>query len=129
MSKEFTDFLESEGIIREASAPDTPQQNGLAERIQQTIWSSIRGILHHSGMKGGFWAEALATICHVLNRAPRKLLDWQTPYEILTGQIPNVAYFHTFGCRAWVHNNKGKKLDAKALPMSFVGYKPGSKAY
>ena len=28
MSKEFTQFLESEGIIRETSAPDTPQQNG-----------------------------------------------------------------------------------------------------
>jgi len=40
-----------------------------------------------------------------------------------------VAYFRIFGCRAWVHNNKGKKLDAKAPPMTFVGYEPGSKAY
>ena len=31
MSKEFSDYLASEGIIRETSAPDTPQQNGLAE--------------------------------------------------------------------------------------------------
>jgi len=40
-----------------------------------------------------------------------------------------VAYFRVFGCRAWVHNNKGKKLDAKGLPMVFVGYEPSSKAY
>ena len=40
-----------------------------------------------------------------------------------------MAYFRIFGCRAWVHNNKGKKLDAKAPPMTFVGYEPGSKAY
>jgi len=129
MSKDFSDYLESEGIIRETSAPDTPQQNGLAERMQQTIWAGIRAILHHSGMKNGFWAEALAVIVHVMNRAPRKRLDWQTPHEVLTGQVPNVAYLRTFGCRAWVHNHKGKKLDAKALPMTFIGYEFGSKAY
>ena len=129
MSKEFSDYLASEGIIREASAPDTPQQNGLAERMQQTIWSGIRAILHHSDMKNGFWAEALAVIVHVMNRAPRKRLDWRTPHEVLTGQVPNVAYFRTFGCHAWVHNHKGKKLDAKALPMVFIGYEPSSKAY
>jgi len=70
MGKEFSDYLASEGIIRETSAPDTPQQNGLAERMQQTLWTGIRAILHHSGMKYGFWAEALAVIVHVMNRAP-----------------------------------------------------------
>jgi formate hydrogenlyase subunit 3/multisubunit Na+/H+ antiporter MnhD subunit len=72
MSKDFEDFLGSEGIIHETSAPDTPQQNGLAERMQQTIWSGIHAILHHSGLKNGFWSEALAVIIHVINRAPRK---------------------------------------------------------
>jgi len=129
MGKEFSDYLASEGIIRETSAPDTPQQNGLAERMQQTLWTGICAILHHSGMKYGFWAEALAVIVHVMNRAPRKCIDWKTPHEVLTGQVPNVAYFRIFGCRAWVHNNKGKKLNAKGLPMIFVGYEPGSKAY
>jgi len=76
MSKDFDTFLASEGIIRETSAPDTPQQNGLAERMQQTIWSGIRAILHQSGMKFGFWAEALSVIVHVLNCAPRKRMDW-----------------------------------------------------
>ena len=63
------------------------------------------------------------------HRVPRKHLNWRTPFEVLTGQTPNVAYLRIFGCRAWVHNKQGKKLDAKALPMTFVGYKPGSKAY
>jgi len=97
--------------------------------MQQTLWTGIRAILHHSGMKYGFWAEALAVIIHIMNRAPRKCIDWKTPHEVLTGQVPNVAYFCIFGCCAWVHNNKGKKLDAKGLPMVFVGYEPGSKAY
>jgi len=129
MGKEFSDFLASEGIIRETSAPNTPQQNGLAERMQQTIWSGVRAILHRSGMKNGFWSEAMAVIVHSMNRSPNKRMDWRTPHETLTGQVPNIAYFRTFGCRAWVHNNKGRKLDAKSLPMIFVGYEAGSKAY
>ena len=129
MSKEFTEYLQSEGITRETSAPNTPQQNGLAVRMQQTIWASMRAILQHSGMKNGFWSEALAVSVHVMNRVPRRRLDWRTPHEVLTGQVPNVAYFRTFGCRAWVHNRQGKKLDPKSIPMVFVGYEPGSKAY
>ena len=129
MGKEFDTFLADKGIIRETSAPNTPQQNGLAERMNQTIWSGVRALLHHSGMKNGFWVEALAIAVHVVNRSPRKLLEWRTPYEALTGRIPDVSHFRVFGCRAWVHNNKGKKLDAKSIPMIFVGYESGSKAY
>jgi len=33
MSAAFTEFLEEHGITRETSAPRTPQQNGVAERI------------------------------------------------------------------------------------------------
>ena len=64
-----------------------------------------------------------------VNRSPRKLLEWRTPYEALTGRIPDISHFRVFGCRAWAHNNKGKKLDAKSIPMIFVGYESGSKAY
>ena len=73
--------------------------------------------------------KLLSTTVHVVNRSPRKLLEWRTPYEALTGRVPDVSHFHVFGCRAWVHNNKGKKLDAKSIPMIFVGYESGSKAY
>ena len=129
MGKEFDTFLADKGIIREMSAPDTPQQNRLAGRMNQTIWSGVRALLHHSGMKNSFWVEALAIAVHVVNRSPCKLLEWRMPYEALTGHVPDVSHFHIFGCRAWVHNNKGKKLDAKSTPMIFVRYKSGSKAY
>ena len=129
MGKEFDTFLADKGIIRETSAPDTPQQNGLAERMNQTIWSGVRALLHHSGIKNGFWVEALAIAVHVVNRSPCKLLEWRTPYKALTGRVPDISHFHVFGCRAWVHNNKGKKLDAGSIPMIFIGYKSRSKAY
>jgi hypothetical protein len=129
MSKDFKDFLGSEGIIHKTSAPNTPQQNRLMEHMQQTIWSGICAILYHTGLKNSFWSEALAVIIHIINHTPCKRLDQCTPHEVLTGQVPNMVYFHTFGCCTWVFNRKGKKLNAKNSPMIFIGYKPGSKAY
>ena len=75
MGKEFDTFLADKGIIHETSTPDTPQQNGLAERMNQTIWSGVQALLHHSGMKNGFWVEALTIAIHMVNRSPHKLLE------------------------------------------------------
>ena len=72
MSHEFTKFLEEQGITRETSALRTPQQNGVAERMNQTLVNGAQSLLRHSGMSKGFWAEAINVAAHVLNRAPRK---------------------------------------------------------
>ena len=129
MSKEFDKFLEERGIVRETSAPETPQQNGLAERMMRTLKGGSRAMLNHSGMSRGFWAEAMSVAAHVLNRSPRKGLGWRTPYELLYGHVPNVSYLRIFGCRAWAVNEKATGWDPKMKPMIFIGYEQGSKAY
>ena len=92
-SKDFDEFLAKEGVIRETSAPKTPQQNGIAERMNQMLLGGARAMLEHSGMTKGFWAEALGTTVHIANRSPRKGLGWRTPFELLFGRIPDVSYF------------------------------------
>ena len=129
MSNEFTTFLEEQGITREMSAPRTPQQNGVAERMMQTQVGGARAMLQHSGLSNDFWAEATSIAAHTLNRAPWKNLGWRIPYELLFGQVPEVSYLCIFGCHAWVYNNQRKKWDPKAKLMTLVGYKTGSKAY
>ena len=42
MSAEFSTFLEEQGITRETSAPCTPQQNGVAEWMNQTLLGGAR---------------------------------------------------------------------------------------
>jgi hypothetical protein len=41
-------------------APYSPEQNGVAERMNRTIQEWIVFMLHHSGLTNGFWAEALS---------------------------------------------------------------------
>ena len=59
LSNEFSEYLTEHGIIRETSAPHTPQQNGVAERMNQTLLGSAHAMQEHSGMSKGFWAEAM----------------------------------------------------------------------
>ena len=129
ISADFSAFLEERGIVRETSAPHTPQQNGTAERMNQTLIGGARAMLQHSGLTKGFWAEALDVATHVFNRAPRKGLSWRTPYELLYGRVPDISHLRIFGCAAWVLQEKGKKWDPNSKPMVFIGYEKGSKAY
>ena len=131
MSDAFTEFLEENGITRQTSAPWTPQQNGTAERMNQTLIGGARTMLQHAGLSKGFWAEAMATATHILNRSLRKGLDWKTPHELLFGRVPDISYLRVFGCCAWVHVSKDQKeeWDSNAKPVIFIGYEPGSKAF
>ena len=85
----FSNFCSSKGIGRELSSPITPQQNIVLECKNIT--------LHEFKSPYNFWAEAISTACHSSNRLYlRKILD-KTPYEILTGNKPNISYFRVFG--------------------------------
>ncbi|GKE84524.1 retrovirus-related pol polyprotein from transposon TNT 1-94, partial [Tanacetum coccineum] len=46
-------------------------------------------------------------------------------------RIPNISYFHVFGCPVFIHNHKDHlgKFDAKADDGYFLGYSFVSKAF
>ncbi len=78
-----------------------------------------------------FWAEAISTACHATNRLYfRKGLE-KTPYEILTGNKPNVSYFKVFGCKCYVlvKDTHLSKFDSRAQEGIFVGYATDSHTY
>ena len=78
-----------------------------------------------------FWAEAINTACHASNRLYiRKGLN-KTPYEILTGNKPNLKYFRVFGCKCFILKKGARlaKFDSRAHEGIFVGYATNSHAY
>ncbi|CDO74894.1 hypothetical protein BN946_scf184988.g1, partial [Trametes cinnabarina] len=118
LSNEFTQHLLDLGIEHQKSTPDSPQQNGRAERWNRTIVEKAMSMLHYAGLSHGFWQLAVEAAVHIYN-----------PWD---GTVPDVSYFRVFGCKAFVHVQKAKregKLDKKAVEMIFVGYEPGTKGY
>ncbi|KAK1651545.1 hypothetical protein QYE76_069350 [Lolium multiflorum] len=102
------EFVDDEGIKHEFSAPYTPQQNGVVERKNRTIIEMARTMLSEFNSPHNFWGEAISTAVHYSNRLFLRPLHNKTPYELLTGNKPNVTYIRVFGCKCLVKNNKGK---------------------
>ncbi|KAK1607423.1 hypothetical protein QYE76_031096 [Lolium multiflorum] len=111
------EFVDDEGIKHEFSAPYTPQQNGVVERKNRTIIEMARTMLSEFNSPHNFWGEAISTAVHYSNRLFLRPLHNKTPYELLTGNKPNVMYIRVFGCKCLVKNNKGKcRGGSSAMP-------------
>ena len=58
-SHEFAQYRKSKGIKNKGTIPYTPQQNGVAERMNRTLMETVRSMLHHLELPLSFWAEAV----------------------------------------------------------------------
>ena len=91
-SKDFQQYTTGRGIKHELSAQYAPEQNGYIERSNRTVVEAVRSLLHAKNLLLGLWAEAAATVVHVLNRSVNKRLNSLTPYELLYKVRPLFSY-------------------------------------
>jgi transposase InsO family protein len=90
------EYLEEEGIKHDFSAPYTPQQNGVMERKNRMLVNMVRTMLGEYKTPDWFWAEAMNTTFHAINRLYLHRLLKKTAYELVTNDKPNVYYFRVF---------------------------------
>ena len=74
VSKSYQDFCDTKGIKRELTAPYAPPQNGVEKWMSRTIQERVKSMLLNAELSNGFWAEALASAVHLINRSPNKWL-------------------------------------------------------
>jgi transposase InsO family protein len=131
MNLQVEEFLEEEGIKQEFSAPYTPQQNGVVERKNRTLIDMARIMFGEYKTPERFWSEDVNTTCHAINRLYLHRLLKKTSYELLTGNKPNVSYFHVFGSKCYILVKKGRhsKFAPKAVEGFLLGYDANTKAY
>ncbi|KAI3776002.1 hypothetical protein L1987_45762 [Smallanthus sonchifolius] len=121
-------FCLQKGIHHEFSAPYVPQQNGVAERKNRTFVETARTMLADSMLPVTFWAEAVNTACHVLNRVLTVKRHNKTCYELLNNRKSNLDYLLPFGnpCTLLKVRDVPTKFSAKAIEGIFLGYVPNS---
>jgi len=81
-SKEFKDYLASMGIKHQLSISGRPEENGVAERMNQTLTEHAHSIRLQADMSKGFWAEAINYVSYLVNMPPLTAIDLQIPEEI-----------------------------------------------
>ena len=73
-----------------------------------------------------FWAEAVHTVSHIVNRSPTSTIEFKTPNEVWLGEPSNYSYVRIFRCPTYFLVNEGK-LEPMAKKVIFVGYVEWSK--
>ena len=127
-NKQFDGFCKEQGIVRHRTCTYTPQQNGIAERLDRTIMNKVRSMLSESGMELKFWAEAVATAVYLINRSPSSALEFRIPEELWSSQVPDLSNLKWFGCLAYLHSSEGKLLP-RAKKGIFTAYPEGVKGF
>jgi transposase InsO family protein len=93
-SSEFTQYLKEARIIHEKTNPHTPQENGVAERVNRTLITMMIAMLESVKSLVGktAWPYALCHATSIKNVVPHSALpDGTSPYELWTGNKPSVS--------------------------------------
>ncbi|GJY75653.1 retrovirus-related pol polyprotein from transposon TNT 1-94, partial [Tanacetum coccineum] len=125
------EFYDEKSISQNFSSPCTPEQNGVAERLNITLIEATRTMLNSVNLPKQFLAEAVNTACCTQNRSIIVKRHRKTAYDVFRGRSPDISYFHVFGCHVHIHNHKGHlgNFDKKADDGFFLGYSLVAKAF
>lgn len=128
-SNPMQQFYHDHGIRRQSSCVETSQQNGRVERKHRHVPNVARALLFQANLPIKFWREYVLAVVHLINRAPSKVLQGKTPFEVLYQKKPSydhIKIFGTFLCFA-----KNKRIKDKFTPRGrkcvFLGYPFGQK--
>jgi hypothetical protein len=130
ISNEFDLYLKKKGIEKETTPRNTPQLNGVAERLNRTLMNMVRTMLKDKNLNNRLWGEALIYTVKIINRMWKKKTG-KIPYEQVKGKIPDFRNYNVFGTSCMYHNNEEhlRKLDDRAFPGVFCGINNEETAY
>src|SRR5260370_28383332 len=133
-STDFIQYLKSSSIIHEKTNPDTPQENGIAEQVNQTLvmmsivlLESIKTEIRHTA-----WPYALRHAALIKKIIPHSALpNGVSPCQLWTGNKPSVSTIHTFGCKATlaIPEKHCDKLSSHSITGIHLGLVVGKKAF
>jgi histone deacetylase 1/2 len=116
-------FFQHIGIAHRVSCPHAHQQNGAAERKHRHIVEVGLALLANASMPLKFWDEAFLTSTHLINMLPSKVLNYQTPAELLLQEKPDYSSLRVFGCACWPNLRpfNSRKLAFRSKRCVFLG--------
>ncbi|CAI7914533.1 unnamed protein product [Closterium sp. NIES-53] len=91
------DFCRGEGITQSFTLPDSPQQNGIAERRIGLVMEVARTSMIHAAAPHFLWPFAVRYAAHQLNLWPRVSLPKTSPTLLWTGKVGDASVFRVWG--------------------------------
>ena len=124
-------WCREQGFDIQTTAPYSPSQNGVAERMNRTLVELGRTMIKGQDVPEFLWEYTIAHAAYLRNRSSTTFLKESTPYQLWNGIKPNINHLREFGAPVWVLL-QGQKIPRKILPKSkkriYIGFDDGSKS-
>ncbi|CAI7803531.1 unnamed protein product [Closterium sp. NIES-53] len=109
-------FCRARGIRQTFTLPDSPQQNGIAERRIGMVMDVARTSMMHAAAPHFLWPFAVRYAAHQINLHPRVSRPETSPALLWTGKVGDASAFRVWGSRAFVRDLSANKLSPRATP-------------
>ncbi|CAI5946669.1 unnamed protein product [Closterium sp. NIES-65] len=117
-------YCRARGIRQTFTLPDSPQQNGIAERRIGMVMDVARKSMMHAAAPHFLWPFAVRYAAHQINLHPRVSRPETSPALLWTGKVGDASAFRVWGSRAFVRDLSTDKLSPRAAPCVFLGFPP-----
>ncbi|CAI5945464.1 unnamed protein product [Closterium sp. NIES-64] len=117
-------YCRARGIRQSFTLPDSPQQNGIAERRIGMVMDVARTSMMHAAAPHFLWPFAVRYAAHQINLHPRVSRPETSPALLWTGKVGDASAFRVWGSRAFVRDLSADKLSPRAAPCVFLGFPP-----
>ncbi|CAI5958271.1 unnamed protein product [Closterium sp. NIES-65] len=117
-------YCRARGIRQTFTLPDSPQQNGIAERRIGMVMDVARTSMMHAAAPHFLWPFAVRYAAHQINLHPRVSRPETSPALLWTGKVGDASAFRVWGSRAFVRDLSADKLSPRAAPCVFLGFPP-----
>ncbi|CAI5986002.1 unnamed protein product [Closterium sp. NIES-64] len=117
-------YCRARGIRQTFTLPDSPQQNGIAERRIGMVMDVARTSMMHAAAPHFLWPFAVRYAAHQINLHPRVSRPETSLALLWTGKVGDASAFHVWGSRAFFRDLSADKLSPRAAPCVFLGFPP-----
>jgi transposase InsO family protein len=131
VNETLLEWCYSRGMEVHMTAPHSPSQNGVAERMNRTLEDLARAMRISADLPVFLWEQAVAHAAYVRNRAYTSAIKTETPYQRWYGRKPDVSHLREFGTPVWIllqGQSKLAKMEPRSRRRALVGYHDGSKS-
>jgi transposase InsO family protein len=148
VNKELQSFFAHQGTRFTTTTPGTPQHNGIAERLNRTIFDKMRAMMFHAQLPPYFWGLAVIAAGHIKNKTLTSINGGLTPDTIWRQQThalnqrgrssesvdstefkTSLKNMRVFGCNVYYHLQHQQPTQPRSAKGIFLGYDDEARGY